>query len=237
MRGGALRLGQIVERDALVRSPALGTHPRGGTKIDAERRVQRNKIEREQHEQRIEDIRPRRGKHGADGIGDEPEQHAAARTRRGALPRRRPAGVHIPAEAEGEIPLRGRRLHDKKDCGKQKVHAGDPARGDGLFAEHEDDGDVQQQDKQRVDEKAREPDKERRDRDADLAEYDTARRTDKEHDGAEKKQRHADRLPREERAHTLILFVFSASDSVQNNLRHAAEAAVVSATAPVSKRV
>ena len=220
-RGCTGRLGQIVKRDALLPAPLFGALARRGKNERAQGGIQRDEIEREHNEQCVENVCAHARENGADGIGDEPEQDAAARAAGDPLPRRRPAGVHIAAEPKRKVGLRRRRLHNEKDRGEQEVHAGDPACRNGLLSEDEHEREIEQQHKKRVDEKSRKSHKKCRDRYADLTEDRAARDADKQHDGAEQEQRHADRLPRQECAHIFILFVFSATDSVQNNLRPA----------------
>ena len=72
--GAALGFGKVAERHGLLFFRGLFlAHPCRRKQHGAQRRCDEDEPEREQDEQRIEDIRPHRGQRGAHGIGDEPE--------------------------------------------------------------------------------------------------------------------------------------------------------------------
>ena len=215
--GNALGLRQIVECDGLrLHGPVLRlARPCGREEQRAKRRCDQNQPERKQNKQRIENICAHRRERRTHRVGNEAEQHAAARSARQPFFRRRPAARKIAAVALRKKALGSRRMYDQKGGGQQKIDPHDPTRRNDLFAEDHHRRAVNGKHEQGIHKVPREPDKKCRNRKPDIAEYVRPRDSDKKNDRAEQEQRHAHRLFGQKRSLVFILLFLSATNSVQ----------------------
>ena len=180
VRGGR----QVVKGDGfgLLRS-GRGLFPagaRGRQQHGAQGGGDEDEVEREHDEQRIEDVRPHRRERRADGIGDDAEYDAAARSLGEPLACGGPAAGEIPAVALREEALGGRRMHDEEHRGEQQHGAQQPAGGDELLPRDEHGGTIDGKQKERVDKVPRKPHEEGGDGEPDVAEHIAPRDGDKE---------------------------------------------------------
>ena len=214
-----LRFGQIVEAHGLLlcgRTLFLPAHPCRRQEVRPQRRGDEDEPERQRGEQREKDICPDRGEHRPHGIDDDAEQYPAARSVREIGLGGMPAGTQIIAVSAAEIFRRRRRMYDEECGGGEQKHAHQPARGNEFFSEGKHGRAVHGEYEQRIDKVSRRPHEERRDAPSDIAEDDLSRDGDQKDDRAEQKQRHPDRLPRQQSPLIFIFVFFSASNAVQN---------------------